>query len=290
MEGDLKEKHQKRIEDIVRTINRSFNICLNDRNQDITLSKRWGTYFFAGELFKTYFKLNKQSLAKSVIKVITAMVKELPTLKRFPKSHQVTYLYYWGVILFIDGDYATACKKLTLALELCQRSSKGNLERILLYLIPVNIIENRQRPTKELLAQFPRLQILYGDLLAALTTANLRAYDETLIARRRICVKKYIYLAMEVIRSWAVLNLVYKAYVLTNRPTRLMIEDVHRCFEAVGFFEDLALEEKPDRESQLNEVEAIIATWISQGQIKGYIAHERRTVVLSNKDPFPGRK
>jgi COP9 signalosome complex subunit 12 len=288
LEGELKEKHDKKIEEITRTINRSFNICLNDRNQTLASSKRWGTYFFAGELFKTYFKLNKQPLAKSVLKVISAMVKELPALNKFPKSHQVTYLYYWGVILFIDGDYTEASKKLTQALDLCKTSSHKNMERILLYLIPVNLIENRKKPSRQLLQAFPRLQVLYGDLLKGLTTADLKSYDRALVARRHIFVKKFIYLAMEVLRGWVVLNLIYVTYCLSGKPSRLSIDSLFTSFNLGGFFDD-DYDENDNNEAPLNELEAIVGTWIARGHIKGYISHERRTVVLSNKDPFPGR-
>lgn len=295
LQGELKKKHQEKIEEITRTINRSFNICLNDRNQDLTLSKRWGVYFFAGELFKTYFKLNKQPLAKSVLKVINAMVKELPELNKFPKSHQVTYLYYWGIILFVDGDYSEATKKLSLAFDLCKASSSENMERILLYLIPVNMIQNQIKPSEELLQAFPRLEVLYGDLIKASTKADLKAYDEALLVRRHVFVKKYIYLAMEVLRGWLVFNLIYVCYYLSGKPTRLSIESLHTCFRLGGFFADFGYQDYDDgyekeKESQLNEVEAIVGTWIARGNIKGYISHERRTVVLSNKDPFPGRK
>ena len=49
--------HTVKLEEATRTINRSFNICLNDRNQDVDYSKKWGVYFFMGEMFKIYFKV-----------------------------------------------------------------------------------------------------------------------------------------------------------------------------------------------------------------------------------------
>ena len=37
----------------------------------------------------------------------------------------------------------------------------------------------------------------------------------------------------------------------------------------------------------MDEVECIIANLIFKGLIKGYISHQKRTLVLSKKEPFP---
>ena len=37
----------------------------------------------------------------------------------------------------------------------------------------------------------------------------------------------------------------------------------------------------------LYEVECIVSNLIYQGKIKGYISHEKRTLIISKADPFP---
>ena len=37
----------------------------------------------------------------------------------------------------------------------------------------------------------------------------------------------------------------------------------------------------------MDEVECILANLIFKGLIKGYISHQKQTLVLSKKDPFP---
>ncbi|KAA8897872.1 hypothetical protein TRICI_006632 [Trichomonascus ciferrii] len=69
-----------KLEEATRTINRSFTLCLNDRNADMACNKKWGVYFFVGELVKIYFRLNKKPLAKSVVKVVHSMARDLPPL------------------------------------------------------------------------------------------------------------------------------------------------------------------------------------------------------------------
>ena len=56
-------------------------------------------------LFKTYFKLNKASLSKNILKAVSAGRGDMPPLEAFPKSQQVTFKYYEGVLQFLEEDY-----------------------------------------------------------------------------------------------------------------------------------------------------------------------------------------
>jgi hypothetical protein len=37
----------------------------------------------------------------------------------------------------------------------------------------------------------------------------------------------------------------------------------------------------------MDEIECIVANLIFQGKVKGYLSHERRTLIVSKADPFP---
>ena len=37
----------------------------------------------------------------------------------------------------------------------------------------------------------------------------------------------------------------------------------------------------------MDEIECIVANLIFQGKIKGYLSHERQTLIVSKADPFP---
>jgi COP9 signalosome complex subunit 12 len=43
---------------------------------------------------------------------LQATASDMPSLEQFPKSHQVTFNYYAGVISFLEEDYAkvSVCK------------------------------------------------------------------------------------------------------------------------------------------------------------------------------------
>lgn len=118
-EADKNEK----LEDAARVLNRMFQICLSDRYElriDIYMSqanliskrapleesRKWGIYNIINLLFKTYFKLNSISLSKNILNAIQAYRGDMPDLAAFPKSHQVTFRYYVGVIYFLEENYA----------------------------------------------------------------------------------------------------------------------------------------------------------------------------------------
>lgn len=82
-------------------------------------SRKWGIYYAINLLFKTYFKLNAASLSKNVLKALSAGRGDMPTIDKFPKSQQVTFKYYEGVLSFLEENYMevswnpanTACRE-----------------------------------------------------------------------------------------------------------------------------------------------------------------------------------
>ncbi|CAN6624600.1 hypothetical protein TRVA0_010S00386 [Trichomonascus vanleenenianus] len=285
------------LEKATRTINRSFTICLNDRNTELSESKTWGTYFFVGELFKVYFRLGNHSLAKSVVKVLNSKEKDLPPLAEFPKAYIVTFLYYLGVLHFIDENYKKAEDKLGEALRLCHRNAAANRESILTYLIPAKIMASGALPRAEYLAKhYPKAHRLFTEpdgIVESLRAGDVSAFDSAVARRRDILVRKSLYLCTERLRVLAALRLLRKVHHAHGAGNRVPTSWFAAGLRLKGYFEDpLALEDEPQETEDpmadmLDETEALIATLMAQGRIKGYISHDRRTVVLSNSTPFP---
>ena len=121
------EKNQQ-LEDCARQLNRLFQLCLSDRTQDITNSRKWGIYGLINLLFKTYFKLNSASLSRNILRALAAYKGDMPGLDQFPKSQRVTFKYYEGVVYFLEENYAEAENHLTEALNLCHAQASRNKE------------------------------------------------------------------------------------------------------------------------------------------------------------------
>lgn len=288
------------LEEATRSINRSFTLCLNDRNPILEQTRKWGVYFFVGELFKIYFKLNKRALAKSVLKVLQNMQQQLPPLEKFPRSHSVTFLYYTGVLLFIDEDYVGAKEKLTQAFAMCHKKATKNKEYILMYLIPAQLLTSKRRtPSQQLWDEFSNLEVVYKPLVTAVLTGDLKLFDSEMSARRRLFVKKYIYLAMEKVRVLVTTQLFRKVYLVQDKATRIPTEvfclALKYSLTREGFVpvkdedidEDAKEEDEKSTPYSKRQVEGHLAQLIYSGQMKGYVSRDRQMVVLSNKDAFP---
>lgn len=68
-------------------------------------SRKWGIYYVINLLFKTYFKINSVDLSRNVLKVLSAGRGDMPDFDSFPKSQQVTFKYYEGVLSFLEENY-----------------------------------------------------------------------------------------------------------------------------------------------------------------------------------------
>lgn len=97
------EAHQN-LEDCARQLNAIFGLCLMDR-APLEESRKWGIYYIINLLFKTYFRLNQASLSRNILKNLRANERDMPQLNQFPKSQQVTFKYYEGVLFFLEENY-----------------------------------------------------------------------------------------------------------------------------------------------------------------------------------------
>ncbi|OCK85539.1 hypothetical protein K432DRAFT_26873 [Lepidopterella palustris CBS 459.81] len=281
-----------KLEDAARQLNRMFSLCLGDR-APIEDSRKWGTYYTANLLFKTHFKLNAISLSKNIIRSIQAQA-DLPTLDLFPKSHQVTFKYYVGVITFLQEDYVQAEDNLTQAWQLCQKHAIKNQQLILTYLIPCRLLTKHTLPTSNLLDPYPRLQSLFSPLAACIKQGNLAGFDAALQAGEDEFVKRRIYLTLERGRDITLRNLLRKVFLAGGyeplKEGQTEADLIRRTrIPIIEFAAAIRLGMGPDGQMLDNdEVECMIANMIYKNLMKGYIARERSMVVLNKKGAFPG--
>ena len=137
----------------------------------------------------------------------------MPELYRFPKSHQIPFNYYSGVIYFLDEDYNSAEQHLTTAYEMCHRDARKNLQLILTYLIPTKLLTSHKLPSTSLLAQHPSLARLFQPLCDAIRTANLVEFNTALENGEDEFVKRRIYLTLERGRDVILRNVFRKAFL-----------------------------------------------------------------------------
>ncbi|PSR94195.1 protein CSN12 [Coniella lustricola] len=280
------EAHQT-LEDCARQLNAIFGLCLMDRNP-VEESKKWAIYYIINLLFKTYFKLNQASLSRNILKNLRANARDMPALDQFPKSQQVTFKYYEGVLFFLEENYVEAERCLTDALGLCHKDAMRNKELILTYLIPCHLLTNHTLPTPELLEPYPRLQKLFLPLARCIKKGDLNAFETALKDGEDEFVKRRIYLPLERAHDTCLRNLLRRVFIAGGfEEAKADAAPVRRTRIPVSEFTSaISLNSKKQIDS--DEVECQLANMIYKGLMKGYIARERQIVVLSKNGAFPG--
>ncbi|KAF1966628.1 hypothetical protein BU23DRAFT_560044 [Bimuria novae-zelandiae CBS 107.79] len=289
--ADTTPKNQK-LEEAARVFSRIFALCMNDRNPNMYESRKWAVYCIANLQFKTYFKLKTITLCKNLIKSIGAQA-DMPAWELYPKAHRVTYMYYCGVIAFLQEDYQRAEVSLVNAWSFCHRESTKNRELILTYLIPCRLITQSQIPSAQVLQEFPHLQALFGDLVRSIKKGDLAGFDKAFAEGEPEFVRRRVFLTLERSRDIALRNLLRKVFLAAGyedlkegqtekdriRKTRIPLAHFAAALR-MGSGGGQAVDDE--------EVECLLANMIYKGLMKGYISREHAMVVLNKKGAFPG--
>ncbi|KAI0921182.1 hypothetical protein AcW1_004759 [Taiwanofungus camphoratus] len=261
------------MEEAARIISKAFSNCVTDRQSQYSESRKWGVYYVVGLILKCYFRVRRISLSKNILRAIDAN-PDIPPLSAYPRSHQVTYRYYIGMLSFLNEDFAKSEQELTLAFYNCYTGAHSNQERILTYLIPLRTLRG-YLPSRELLDHFSVLDELFSPFIAAIRTGDIRAYDSALDRFERRLVDLNLWLTLERARELCIRGLFRKVWVASQKGTRIPISMFHSALQIAGM--DVPQE----------EAECYVANMIYKGLMRGYISHEKQMVVVANTNAFP---
>ncbi|KAG2013168.1 hypothetical protein CC2G_010104 [Coprinopsis cinerea AmutBmut pab1-1] len=274
-DADLHSGGQKTdcMEEAARIITKAFGLCMTDRTSPYEESRKWGVYYVVGLVLKCYFRVKRISLSKNILRALDAN-NDIPPLHQYPRSHQVTYRYYIGMLSFLNEDFAKAEQELTLAFYHCHNGSYANKQRILTYLIPLRILKGHL-PSLELLRRFPVLDQLYSPFIKAIRSGDVQAYDKALEQGEQRLLELNLWLTLEKARELSLRGLFRKIWVAVEKTTRMPIAMFHAGLKISGI--DVPVE----------EAECYVANMIYRGFIRGYISHEKQMVVLAQNNAFP---
>ncbi|KAH7930624.1 hypothetical protein BV22DRAFT_1028085 [Leucogyrophana mollusca] len=261
------------MESAASVVAKAFSNCMTDRTSPPANSRKWGIYYIVGLVLKCYFRVKRISLSKSILRALNAN-PDIPALSAYPRSHQVTYRYYLGMLSFLNEDYAKAEQELTLAFYHCHREAHSNQERILMCLIPLRILRGHL-PSQELMQRFPVLEELFTPFIAAIRAGDISAYDAALDKWERRLVELNLWLTLEKARELCIRGLFRRVWVAAQKGTRIPVSMFHCSLRISGI--DVAQD----------EAECLVANMIYKGYMRGYISHEKQMVVLASTNAFP---
>ncbi|KAJ3413220.1 COP9 signalosome (CSN) subunit [Chytridiales sp. JEL 0842] len=278
---ELRKQGQKAtcLEETARTMNKAFSVSATDRYSSLEFSRKWGAYFVVNLLFKTYFKLRQINLGENLLKSLRSA--DLPELHQYPIAHVVTFQYYTGVMAFYSEHYKKAEEHLMFCLQRCRAKGpnptvyKKNKGLILNYLIPARLLAGHV-PHPDLLKKYPTLQRTYGGLIDAVGKGDVGGFDKILAEKERELIRRGTYLAVERCRFMCFRNLARRTWVIKEKANRIEFSAFQTAVRTSGV-----------KNVEMEEIECMLANLIDKGLMKGYMSHEKLTLVLSNKDPFP---
>jgi len=282
------------IEKLANTLNKAFKISLNDKNVDLSLSKRCDIYFFMSQLMKLYYSMKKLDLAKSIEKAIKGTRFPMPNMKKSAKNRKyvVTYLYYSAKIALDDGDFQQAQTKLDQAIEIIQYlknyQKSPQYEKILFLAVPLKVYFG-QLP-KEKLWKYKSLSLVFKDLVTSIMTGNICKYQQEIKKFEIVLLSNHLYLLMEKLKQYVYVNLIKQITKIVQSQQDsshiIPLSSYQIGFEYSRFNKSISWNEN-HRYYEQNEIECIIANLITMGKIKGYLSHGNRCLVLSKQNPFP---
>ncbi|KAJ6532270.1 hypothetical protein DFH09DRAFT_1044228 [Mycena vulgaris] len=256
-----------------RIVAKAFSNCMTDRNSPVDESRKWGVYYVVGLAMKSYFKVKRISLTRNIIKVLENNA-DIPALELYPRSHQVTYRYYLGMLSFLNEEYVKAEQELTLAFYHCHVDAHDNQARILAYLIPLRILRGHL-PSDELMYRFPILADIFAPFTAAIRTGDIAAFDSALERREARLIELNLLLTVEKARELCLRGLFRRVWVASAKGTRIPLSMFHCALLISGI------------KVEIEEAECLVANLVYKGFMRGYISHEKQMVVLASTNAFP---
>ncbi|KAF8138995.1 hypothetical protein EV363DRAFT_1208984 [Boletus edulis] len=261
------------MESAAGVVAKAFSNCMTDRTSPPDQSRKWGIYYVVGLIMKCYFRVKRISLSKNILRALDAN-PDIPPLAAYPRSHQVTYRYYLGMLSFLNEDYAKAEQELTLAFYHCHIQAHRNQERILTCLIPLRILRGHL-PSRILLDRFSVLDELFSPFIAAIRTGDITAFDAALDHWERRLVELNLWITIEKARELCIRGLFRRVWVACDKSTRIPVSMFHNSLRISG------------NDVSVDEAECFVANMIHKGYMRGYISHEKQMIVLASTSAFP---
>ena len=165
-------------------------------------------------------------------------------------------------------------------------------------------------PSPSMFDKYPQLRDLYQPFAQAYRCGDVKSYDRHLSQYRAGLVDKGTYLVIEQAREGCLRTFFKKVYVLSYLPSALLSHLAHSwlCSDKTTRLSVGAVQWAltfADTEVDTDEVECLLANLIykvcasctprktvthavhAQGHLRGYISHEKQTIVVAKDNAFP---
>jgi len=133
-----------------------FAACNNDPTECFPYengSRKWGTLPLVNQMLKCFFIIDKVHLVAPVMNPLemTGDAAYAISMGDWNMSDQVTYNFFTAREFLNKEDYSKAEERLNFCLANCHQAAEANIQRILIFLVPLRLMLGKAVPSSELL-------------------------------------------------------------------------------------------------------------------------------------------
>ncbi|SPO44091.1 related to protein that forms a complex with Thp3p [Moesziomyces antarcticus] len=287
---------KRKTTDAAGRLSKAAGMAGNDRSQARgSETKRAAVLMLANLSFKAYFKLNNTRLCETVLGSVENALKLNRTFAAnngqndesgeqcYSRADRVTYRYYLGRLRLFQHNIRAASTHLRWAFDNCTLRNLRNKRAILIPLVATYLILGRY-PEPALL-EASNLSQTYGALMFYLKNGQAAAAMDELDRHMDWLRFRGLYLILREklqISLWR--NLARRCLALSYGPAQASSAPPTLRVDMLLSAARLAWR---DPSLQPSDIEAILASLIDQGFVKGYILHSKGVLVLQ-KGPHMG--
>ena len=246
-------------------------------------SRKMAAFYVTIHIFEMFFKDSKFRMWIRYIDWVERMADGFQLL---PMHTKVSFKYYQGLLQMFQYEYLDSYKNLMFWVEHASKDDYEFQSKLQKFLVPLWILFG-DYPSKDLLEEHKLTQ--YEDLTAACQNGDLALFEKTISENQENFLQANTYLMIEKLRNVVIRNIfkrICESQEMHHVDFKVLLEMYNKELEQVqklglgDFYEEV----------NIWDLEAILASLIHKGFIRGYISHENENIVMAKKDAFPELK
>lgn len=241
--------------------------------------KRYAALEVANTLFRVTFRLKNLRLADSIMKGVSHNLspESVTPFHNFPMSQQVTYKFFEGRIAIFNELYTVASEALLYACDHCQRDALQQKNRILQFLIPVQMLLGKLPSTA--IRQKHNMH-MYDTIIEAVRAGDVQTFQQEVDANMHtFCVQGTFFL-LEKLKLTVLRRLLMRCCLLHLESCPPNAPNPHH-FPLDNFAN--ALQWQGQMDADFEGATLTVANLIHLKYVKGYISQGHRKLVLFRK-------
>ena len=270
-----------RVETCARLLTRYYNLAVNDRSP--SSARKASLLSIFGVLMPIFVFLDNWRLAGTIIRALDNINISDGSNNYGSKADRVKYEYWKGRYDISQGEAQSADQHFSNAMKLFRNSPDidHNLSLIYNYRSLLRLFLRHKIPKD----YQKRLTGPFCAIIGAVAKGDIHNFRRIVKEHQSYLLKQHLYYFVSAKLSHLVpRQLTRKVWLVTSFESRIPLSYI---LAAQNVIDKINKVEVVEERLDVEELECLLANSVYEGHIKGYISHEKSTLVLSKKNPFP---